>query len=149
MNLDLKKASREELVDVCLSFQNSVSFLEKTVKKLESSNSHLEYKLEWCLRQIFGRKSEKLIPQYATQLNFLEVPETPPEIKTTVKEYERTSRENKTESDNEQKLRFDDSVPVVENVVFPDEVKNSDIKHLLKQPFLQYEKTTLSANLED
>jgi sterol desaturase/sphingolipid hydroxylase (fatty acid hydroxylase superfamily) len=33
--------------------------------------------------------------------------------------------------------------------VFPDEVKNSDIKHLLKQPFLQYEKTTLSANLED
>ena len=33
--------------------------------------------------------------------------------------------------------------------VFPDEVKNSNIKDLLKQPFQKYEKPTLSADVED
>lgn len=33
--------------------------------------------------------------------------------------------------------------------VFPDEVKNSNIKHLLKQPFQNYEKATLSADVEN
>ena len=33
--------------------------------------------------------------------------------------------------------------------VFPDEVKNGQIKELLKQPFQKYEKPTLSADVEE
>ena len=124
MSLNLEKASREELVKACLSFQKQTATQTAKIDKLESKVSYLTYALEWFRRQVFGRKSEKLIPQCSKQISFLEVPEESPSETTTIKEYERTSRKHKSELESEDKLRFDESVPVVEKVVLPEEVRN-------------------------
>ena len=102
MRLDVQTASREELVAGYLELQQRVS---------------------WFERQVFGQKSEKLIPQDRYQTTLFEVPEEPPAETTSVKDYERRARRNPTDAGDEKGIRFDASVPVDEEIVLPKEVE--------------------------
>jgi len=82
----------------------------------------LRARVAWFDRQVFGRKSEKLIPQDLNQTTLFDVPEEPPSDSKSVKSYERSRRKDPTEVD-EKHVRFDETVPVDEEVVFPVEVK--------------------------
>ena len=102
MAIDVHTASRDELVKYALQ---------------------LEQRVAWFERQVFGRKSERLLPQDPRQSTLFDVPESPPEESTSVKSYERTVRTNPTDTSTESSIRFDDTVPVDEVVVFPKEVE--------------------------
>lgn len=70
------------------------------VKSLENENSHLRKQLDWLKRQVFGKKSEKVVPHNENQLVFegfgeLQAPE---EEKQTVPSHQRKKRK-KNKSD--------------------------------------------------
>ena len=120
---ELKDASREELLALILDeredFQKKLSAKDKAI--LEANQ-----KIRWLKRQVFGAKSERLIPQDPRQCSWLDVPEQPPAKSTSVKSYERRAREKPTDTESEARVRFDDSVPVDVTVIFPDEVQGLD-----------------------
>lgn len=110
MSFDLNHAAREELV-------HYINTLHLTIKQQQQQ-------LSWLQRQLFGAKSERLIPQDPRQATLFEVPAEPPAENVSVKEYERTARVNPTDAaDDTSKLRFDASVPVEEEVIWPAETK--------------------------
>lgn len=148
MQIDLENASREELKSAYLSLKNHLSTttrefktelneykseLQESELKLQNYESkinaseakinYLEYLIGWFKRQLFGQKSEKLISQDPKQGTLFDVPENPPPESTTVKEYERAHRRKPTETSEESKIRFDETVPVDEEIIYPDEVK--------------------------
>ncbi len=92
-------------------------------EELECYARSLEQRVTWFERQLFGKKSEKLIPQDPKQTTLFNVPEEPPSESTSVKSYERSARNNATDTSDENHVRFDDTVPVDEEVLFPAEVK--------------------------
>lgn len=135
MLIDIENASKEELKLEYLSLQKQLSSstqrheseLESYELKLKESESRifdLENIVAWFKRQFFGRKSEKLIHQDPKQATLFDVPEDPPLESTTVKEYERKHRKNPTDTSVEDTIRFDESVPVDEEIIYPEEVKN-------------------------
>ena len=101
MSINTATASREELIQY---------------------TQQLERQVEWYKRQLFGQKSERLIPQDPRQMTLFEVPEQEPSETTTIKEYERSARNNPTGVSSDTP-RFDDTVPVEEEVILPPEVE--------------------------
>jgi transposase len=117
MSLDLQTSSKEEIF-------NAFLLKEKEVETLQQKNISLQQQLDWFRKQVYGQKTERLIPQDPKQTTIFDVPETPPAESVTVKEYERNTRKNPTDaSDNDKVPRFDDSIPVDEEIVYPAQVK--------------------------
>lgn len=125
------------------------------ITTLTSKNAELEQQLAWFRRQIFGRKSEKIVRQESRyqQLHLGEQfivsgPPTPPPS-TTVKEHARSAT-NKvvTSREDERGLRFDQNVPVEEiTLPVPEieglspgeyEVVRTEVTHVLAQRPGQY-----------
>lgn len=109
MSINVATASREELICRITELDDRVCFLENRV--------------EWFKRQLFGVKSEKLIWQDPKQSTLFEVSEEPPVENTTVKAYERGARRNPTDASDLDGIRFDETVPVDEEVIWPKEVE--------------------------
>lgn len=89
-----------------------------TVGTLQEQNEELQVQNDWLRRQLFGKKSERLIPaenspdQLALGEGY-EPEDKPPPKKTTVKSYERSHRENEVEfAAQDSRLKFDASVPL-------------------------------------
>lgn len=116
MQIDVSTASKDELAAAYLS-------LEKQLQSKENTITILEQRISWFERQIFGAKSERLIPQDPKQTTLFEVPEEIPAETTTIKSYERENRRNPTDTETDSKLRFDANVPVEEEVILPAEVE--------------------------
>ena len=128
-SINTATASREELIAALAGAEAAYSKLKQvradTQQKLEETQQKLtssEQLCEWYKRQVFGQKSERQIPQDPRQMTLFEVLEQPPAETTTVKEYERSARKKPTEVSSDI-ARFNDSVPVDEEVVFPEEVQ--------------------------
>jgi transposase len=110
MHIDFTNVSRDEL--------------EKGYLTLVSENDRLKARVAWFERQVFGRKSEKLLEQDSRQATLFEVCEQPPAPATSVKQYERSARRNSTNVVDEAKaLRFSSMVPVDEETIYPPEVE--------------------------
>ena len=110
MHVNARTASREEL--------------EAGYEELRLRNLELERQVAWFREQYFGRKSERFLPQDPHQTTLFDIPEQSPEDAVSVKSYEREARRKPTDAADEKSLRFDDSVPVDEEIIFPDEVKD-------------------------
>ena len=137
MSFDLENASMEQLKQAYLQASTSLQKHTVTIQNQNSTiqnqqtripeqsteNEKLKARISWFERQLFGAKSERLIPQDPRQGNLFEVPPEPPAEKVTVKQYERT-RSNPTETDEKEKLRFDDSVPVEREIILPKEAQD-------------------------
>jgi transposase len=88
--------------------------------------------VEWCQRQLFGRKSEKRLrepdPAQLPRAGMLTTPvapaDQPPPPTATVKAYQRRFRFTGAEVADESELRFDDSVPVQEILLTNPDVKD-------------------------
>lgn len=134
--------SKEEVVALLVSHesilrQQSKEILERDARiaELEPRVAELQRQLDWFKRQVFGQKTEKrLFSNSAKQIalgEMLEVPETPPPPKESVKGYERRVRRKFPElGDDESNLRFDATVPVQEI-----EVPNPEIKDLTPEQY--------------
>ena len=76
--------------------------------------SVLENQLDWFKRQLFGRKSEKMLPDISQQGSLFDAPvsdDTAPASKP-VKAHTRSSKKQHSDTDvNDDGLRFDDTVP--------------------------------------
>ena len=98
MPVAAEKLSHKELVQAYYQQQEQIT-------KLSSQN-------EWYRRQLFGKKSERILREENSnnQLSLgegYEPEETPPPPKTEVKSYERSHRKNEVKfSEGESKLRF-------------------------------------------
>lgn len=115
MTIDVNTASREELASFAIASQAKIAEL----LKLEQEQ---KFRIQWLERQVFGQKTEKLLPQDSHQTTLFDIPEALPSEKDTVKQYERDVRKKPTEQDKHP-LRFDESVPIDEEVVLPVEVE--------------------------
>jgi len=109
--------SQHELLSQKETHLKALSSKDERIAELEQLSEALKEDLDWFTRQYFGQKSERRILEAdARQLNLgemLDVAETAPPKKQTVKEYERTQRgSSKEPKEDEGKLRFDSSVPV-------------------------------------
>jgi transposase len=116
---DFVSMSKEELVALCGNFQQQIHAITQ--------------QLDWFKRQLFGQKSEKRdfaeVPQ---QVNMAELfgktaaaPAEPP--KETITYQRGKALKNRLENTQEDNgLRFDDSVPVKEIQVLPAELKGAD-----------------------
>jgi transposase len=109
MSIDVATASREELATAYL-------VLAKQLEEEKAQNA-------WLVRQLFGRKTERLIPQDPKQSTLFDVPELPPAQSVSIQGYERNARRNPTDTGRENGIRFDPSVPVDEEVVYPEKVR--------------------------
>ncbi len=109
MSIDFSTASRQTLETICVE------------QKTEIAN--LKARVAWFERQVFGQKTERLVPQDPRQSTLFDVPESPPAESTSVKSYERSVRSNPTDTGTESSIRFDESVPVDEVIVYPQEVE--------------------------
>jgi len=116
MQTDVEHATRDELVA-------HIRFVEAARETVCKENEQLKARIAWFERQVFGAKSERVIPQDPRQATLFEAPEEPPAKSTSVKEYERNARKEPTNTDDSKAVRFDESVPVDEEVIFPREVE--------------------------
>jgi transposase len=123
MQIDLENASREEIKAAYLALRKESTCTIEKLSKSEERVSFLELQVAWFKRQIFGQRSEKQIPQDPKQGTLFDVPEAPPSGSTTIKSYERTHRKNPSDTSEEDSIRFDDTVPIDEETVYPDEIK--------------------------
>jgi transposase len=127
MQENLENLTKKELIQTIFSLKEATEISEisynQNIISLENKLVQAISQLDWFKRQYFGSKSERLIPQDSDQLSLFAVPPTPPKESVTVKAFERQVRRNKTELSDENILRFDESVPVVEHVIFPKEVE--------------------------
>lgn len=76
--------------------------------------SALENQLNWFKRQLFGRKSEKVLPENPQQESLfdLSTPDPKPAPSSEVKAHTRSSKKQCSDNDvNDEGLRFDDTVP--------------------------------------
>ena len=101
-------------------------------RELQEQNATLKRQVEWCQRQLFGRKSEKRLrepaPDQLSLAGMLTPPvssiDQPPPPTETVKTYQRRFRLTGAAGAAESELRFDDSVPVQEILLSNPEVKD-------------------------
>lgn len=94
------------------------------IQKLEEQKQELQERVDWFTRQLFGKKSEKLLPEESGKPRQLSLGESlegcpkgqAPEANTTIKEHVRKKRGKAALEDDcgETGLRFDSSVPVEE-----------------------------------
>ena len=125
MQESLEILSKKEIISKFLMLQDVNSKLESSNQELANKLKEQQDLVDWYRRQLFGSKSERLIPQDPSQLSLFPVPPTPPQEKVTVKEFERQVRRDKTElKEDEGVLRFDEIVPVEEKIIYPEEVKD-------------------------
>jgi transposase len=141
MSLDLKNATKSEILQAYEesvlankvlqesfeqahdSYQKKVENLERTVQTYERDLEFCKSRIKWFERQVFGVKSERLLPQDSRQGTLFDVPTTEPAPTVTVKAFERSCRKNPTEMDEGEKTRFSENVPVDEVVLLPKEVE--------------------------
>ena len=74
----------------------------------------LEHQLDWFKRQLFGRKSEKVLPVSPEQNSLFDSPVSDEAVlpQKTVKAHTRSSKKQRNDTDvNDEGLRFDDTVP--------------------------------------
>ena len=74
----------------------------------------LEHQLDWFKRQLFGRKSEKVLPVSPEQNSLFDSPVSDETVlpQKTVKAHTRSSKKQRNDTDvNDEGLRFDDTVP--------------------------------------
>ena len=135
--MDLKTATREGLFEYASSLiaanQQLVSqnqqldsdqrTLDAQNKALENQVAELKDQNKWLKTQLFGQKSERLIPQDPRQGNLFDIPDSPPPKTTTVKSFERSARRKPTDTNLNGTLRFGPDVAVEEEIVLPKEVK--------------------------
>jgi transposase len=114
MTFDEQAASlkHEDIVALLVSRQQ----LAESHNELTVRYADLKRQLEWLKRQMFGTKSERrLVDADGRQLSLgesLPAPATGPEV--TVAEYRRRLRPRRETPEDEEALRFDESVPVEE-----------------------------------
>lgn len=117
--------SHEELVEAYLVLHQDTSgqivSLTDSNSTLTEQNEELQQQVDWLKRQLFGKKSERILPaddSSSRQLTLgegYEPEDKPPPKKTTVKSYERSQRKDEVEfAEDESRLKFDESVPVEE-----------------------------------
>jgi len=128
--LSLHESFKLELQEERLKHQEAKKQLQAEKIKSEKKDEkikRLETHIAWLRKQLFGKKSEKIIATNngSKQLPLFEdeyIPEdTPPEKTVTVKEYEKKCRKKATEVSG--RLQYDDSVEVIEEVIEPEEIK--------------------------
>lgn len=76
--------------------------------------AQLKHQLDWFKRQLFGRKSEKVLPASPQQSSLFEAPVSQgvTSVSKPVKAHTRPSKKQRNNSDvNDEGLRFDDTVP--------------------------------------
>lgn len=76
--------------------------------------AQLKHQLDWFKRQLFGRKSEKVLPVSLEQNSLFDAPASDEAVlpQKPVKAHTRSSKKQHNDSDvNDEGLRFDDSVP--------------------------------------
>lgn len=84
------------------------------IAAMSAEIAQLKHQLDWFKRQLFGRKSEKVLPDNPQQNSLFNVAGSdeaapPPE---TVKAHTRSSKKQRNDTDvNDEGLRFDDTVP--------------------------------------
>lgn len=74
----------------------------------------LENQLDWFKRQLFGRKSEKILADNPQQDSLFDVsvPDSTPPPSSAVKAHPRSSKKQRNDNDvNDEGLRFDETVP--------------------------------------
>jgi hypothetical protein len=93
---------------------------------LTERNEELRVQNDWLKRQLFGKKSERILPSdnFPKQLALgegYEPEDTPPPRATSVQSYERSHRNDEVQfAEEESRLKFDETVPVeVVNVANP------------------------------
>lgn len=122
-SFDIATATKEEFLAAYQvlqeQFHQQLQIKDKKILALES-------RIQWLERQVFGIKSERLLPQDSTQVPLFELPkeleQTPPAETVTVTAFERSARKSPTII-SEEKLRFGENVPVDEVVIFPKEIE--------------------------
>jgi transposase len=144
MSLDLKNATKSEILQAyeesvlankilqksfeqaqekysisARAYESQVSICESYEREIEA----LKSRIKWFERQVFGVKSERLLPQDSRQGTFFDVPTTEPASTVTVKAFERRARKSETVVDEGERVRFSEEVPVDEVVLLPKEVE--------------------------
>ena len=74
----------------------------------------LKHQLDWFKRQLFGRKSEKVLPVNPAQNSLFDTPTSDEVVvaSKSVKAHTRSSKKHRSDTDvNDEGLRFDDTVP--------------------------------------
>ena len=72
--------------------------------------AQLKHQLDWFKRQLFGRKSEKVLPVSPEQNSLFDAPVSDDVVP--VKAHTRSSKKQRSDNDvNDEGLRFDDTVP--------------------------------------
>lgn len=105
-----------------IAARDSVEALEKEMVELRSENIYLKEQLDWFKRQIFGKKSERLVETDPEQLKFdgFESEETAKEKTKTIPAHERRTK-NRSGEDT---IRLPDDLPVETVVIdLPEEEK--------------------------
>ncbi len=122
-SIDIITTTKEEIFDAYQTLQEKFNHQQQQIKTLEE-------RIRWFERQIFGVKSERLIPQKSSeQLPLFELSKelelSPPAPTITVAAFERGARTRKspTAITEEEVLRFGENVPVDVVVIYPKEVE--------------------------
>ncbi len=109
-------ASREDLIERVLGAHEDLESLRAQSAHSDARIEELEQQLRWFKQQLFGRKSERQIPepdpaQLSLGESLAKSAEAAPAATTTVRSHARRKRPE-CEATDESGLRFDDSVPV-------------------------------------
>lgn len=109
-------ASREDLIERVLGAHEDLESLRAQSAHSDARIEELEQQLRWFKQQLFGRKSERQLPepdpaQLSLGESLAQPAEETPAATTTVRSHARRKRPEREASD-ESGLRFDDSVPV-------------------------------------
>ena len=135
----------EQLNELIIENKNTITNQEKVIAekaititnqttKIEGQTleiKKLHQRIDWLHRQIFGKKSEKVLADNSGMNQYLldfgtdyQPEETPPEPTVTVKAYEKRCRKKSTQFyDCDGRLKYDETVPVEEVVIMPKEVE--------------------------
>jgi transposase len=119
-------------------YKQQIDSLKAENKKLTTRNEELAAQIQWFQKQLFGAKSERRIVDAVKEQLYLgeQFQKETVEAETqTVKEHKRKKRRTRSVDGNEQKLFFDDSVPVKEIKVHNPEVEglNEDEYEIIRQ----------------
>lgn len=96
-----------------------MQFTEENFRKLERENQQLKQRVDWLLRRMFGRSSEKNDPnQMRLEFGSEAVLPGEPEAKEEVEEVTSTRKKKPRRA-----MKLPENLPVVEEVVEPEEVK--------------------------
>ena len=96
-----------------------MEFTEKNFRQLETENQQLKQRLDWLLRRMFGRSSEKNDPnQLRLEFGSEAVLPGDPEAKNEVEEVVSTRKKRTRRA-----MKLPENLPVIEEIIEPEEVK--------------------------